>query len=262
MQWHQPLSLALMGASHQVLCIGNINCKQTNKFLRWLFSIRGKSFSQRSQASNIPENILNYFRLKQKQVWVPWPSSYTLSHQVLCLIQQQTLLLHFPFAKEWPAEALLVTLHIPCQIELQLGFSLHNYISACSDNVSIVVQGHLTLLQPLVCLLLMPEFSQELIVHPHRLPHNFLLATGTSIFIFPTILFWFQVSGPAEHFLFSAPRSCLLASSYQCTPKVFWIVLCCITLSTNIRLFKFPMRTKVNIHKASSCCLKNALPSS
>lgn len=105
--------------------------------------------------------------------------------QGLRLIQQQICIFpYFPFATELPNEVLLV-LHISFQIRLQPGLAFHNRTVARSDSVSIVLLGDLMLLQLLLCLVFMLEFSQGLIVHPHRFPNPFDLATAAPNFHIP-----------------------------------------------------------------------------
>jgi len=70
-------------------------------------------------------------------------------------------------------KALLIVLNIHCQIQLQMGFDFPSPSLAYLDNVSLFLQGHLPLLQPLVCFLFILELCQEVLVHPCRLPAVF-----------------------------------------------------------------------------------------
>lgn len=94
---------------------------------------------------------------------------------VTCPIQQQTrIFFHLPLAADIIVEALLVALHIPCEIQLRVDFGFPHVIPECLDNAAIFLPSHLSLLLPLVHFLYKPDFCQEHLVHPCRIRFLFL----------------------------------------------------------------------------------------
>lgn len=75
-----------------------------------------------------------------------------------------------PFVVDLRAEALLVVLHVPSQMPYQTGFGFPNFLLAFMDSVFVFFLGCLSTWLPLICLLLMFEFCQELLVHLFSLP--------------------------------------------------------------------------------------------
>lgn len=81
-----------------------------------------------------------------------------------------TFLPHLPFVVDILAEALLVVLHVPSQMQYQTGIGFPNFHLAFLDSVFVFFLDHLSLGLSLICLLLMFEFCQELLVHLFSLP--------------------------------------------------------------------------------------------
>lgn len=75
-----------------------------------------------------------------------------------------TFSLHLPFVVDILAEALLVVLHVPSQMQYQTGFGFPNFHLAFLDSVFVFFLGCLSLGLPLICLLMF-EFCQEFLVH-------------------------------------------------------------------------------------------------
>lgn len=69
-----------------------------------------------------------------------------ICEQVPSSIQQQACIFFgIPFAANIPVEALPVSLHIPCHIQLQMDFSFPKLIPAHSNCVFILLLSHLSL---------------------------------------------------------------------------------------------------------------------
>lgn len=80
---------------------------------------------------------------------------------------------HWALPAKILAEAFLVALHIPLQVQILVGFGFSNAIPACSVSL---YSSQVTCLYShlLLCFLYMSEFCQELLVHPHRPPATFV----------------------------------------------------------------------------------------
>jgi len=103
-------------------------------------------------------------------------------HQVPFPLQQLSLIFpSLPFVAAVSVEALLVDLHIPQQIQVQMGFDFPSPIPACSDCVSIFLLGYLSLLASPVHFLFVFQFNQELLAYPCRLPAAFVRLPATFV---------------------------------------------------------------------------------
>lgn len=102
----------------------------------------------------------------------PWFSPW-LFEKILVSIQQKVH--NFFTLPDVLLVAALVVLHVLRQIELSVGFGFPNFIAAHLDSV-LIPPGLLNPCFPsLVHFLLMLDFCQEQLVHPHRPPTSFAL---------------------------------------------------------------------------------------
>lgn len=99
--------------------------------------------------------VLHHWKWKQRSHWVVQPLPRYCNQLSISIQQQPRIFPSLPFIDDKPEESLLVALHVPWQIQFQVGF-VFNPIPAYLDHVSIFLLGllHLSLLPTFLCFLL------------------------------------------------------------------------------------------------------------